>query len=170
MLSVALFLIPFTTQAETMNDRTIEQRVQSLEDKAALKTLVDTFSMLADRKDVANQVLLFTENATVSNYSDSQLGSSFQGRKEIGNAFSGFLANFETVYHINGQQTVELQGDRATGVAYCLVILISEENGKRIKNTSGVTYNDEYVRDRGEWLISKRVSHFTWRDREDMSR
>jgi hypothetical protein len=32
-----------------------------------------------------------------------------------------------------------------------------------------VYYNDEYVRRGNNWLISKRVSHFTWRDRDEMS-
>jgi hypothetical protein len=72
-------------------------------------------------------------------------------------------------YHINGQQTVELRGNTATGVSYCLVVLIAVENGKRIKNNSGVYYNDEYVRRGNAWLIAKRVSHFTWRDREEMA-
>ncbi|WP_246767351.1 nuclear transport factor 2 family protein [Rhizobium leguminosarum] len=99
--------------------------------------------------------------------SSGQLGSSFKGRKEIGDAFAGYLANFETVYHINGQQTVELNGDTATGTAYCLVVLIADEAGKKIKNTSGVTYHDEYVRRDGKWLIAKRTSNFVWRDRQE---
>ncbi|HUP40401.1 MAG TPA: hypothetical protein VM115_09805 [Vicinamibacterales bacterium] len=50
-----------------------------------------------------------------------------------------------------------------------MVVLIGTENGKRIKNTSVVYYNDEYVRQGNSWLISKRVSYFTWRDREEMA-
>ncbi|MGO4569587.1 nuclear transport factor 2 family protein [Rhizobium sp. 2YAF20] len=152
-----------------MTTPTIEQRLRALEDRAALKTFVDTFSILADKKDVATQVLLFTEDATVSSYSGDKAGATFNGRKEIGDAFARYLALFETVYHINGQQTVELQGDTATGISYCQVVLIANENGKKIKNTSGVTYNDEYVRQDGRWLISKRTSHFTWRDREEVA-
>ncbi|MBO0144632.1 nuclear transport factor 2 family protein [Agrobacterium sp. Ap1] len=152
-----------------MTTLTTEQRLQTLEDRAALKTLVDTFSNLADTKDVSSQVLLFTEDATVSSVSDGQPGSSFKGRKEIGDAFGGYLANFETVYHINGQQTVELTGDTATGTAYCLVVLIADDAGKKIRNTSGVTYHDEYVRRDGKWLIAKRTSNFTWRDRQELA-
>jgi hypothetical protein len=53
--------------------------------------------------------------------------------------------------------------------ASSLVVLIGVENGRRIKNTSGVYYNDEYVRRGSAWLISKRVSHFTWQQREEIS-
>ncbi|WP_222282864.1 nuclear transport factor 2 family protein [Rhizobium leguminosarum] len=64
-----------------MSPSTIEQKLQALEDGAALKTLVDTFSNLADTKDVTAQLLLFTEDATVSSVSSGQPGSSFKGRK-----------------------------------------------------------------------------------------
>jgi hypothetical protein len=72
------------------------------------------------------------------------------------------------VYHINGQQTVNIQGDTATGTAYCLVVLIRRENNATTKMAMGVRYADEYVRRNGTWLISKRVSNFMWRDTEPM--
>lgn len=84
-------------------------------DKIALKELVDTFSILADRKDTDGQRYLFTEDAIVQSYQKGVLGSSYTGRKEIGDAFGAYLANFNTVYHINSQQVVELNGDKATG-------------------------------------------------------
>ena len=168
VLAATLLVIPVSTMAQTAND-TLAQRVQRLEDGAALKRLVDTFSNLADQKDVPKQVLLFTEDATVESITDGKSSSALKGREQIGKAFAAYLANFETVYHINGQQTVDLRGDTATGISYCLVVLIGVENGKRIKNTSGVYYNDEYVRRGNAWLISKRVSHFTWRQREEIS-
>ena len=146
----------------------MRQRLQQLEDKAALKNLVDIFSVLADRKDVQAQTLLFTEDATVESFSGGQLVSSLKGRKQIGDTFGAYLATFETVYHINGQQTVALAGEKATGTSYCLVVLIGKENGKTIKNTSGVIYSDQYVRRGNTWLISKRVSNFAWRDRQEM--
>jgi ketosteroid isomerase-like protein len=168
VVAAALLVIPVSTVAQTANDRSLAERVQRLEDRSALKTLVDTFSNLADQKDVQKQLLLFTEDATVESITDGKPSSTLKGREQIGKAFAAYLANFETVYHINGQQTVDVRGDTATGTSYCLVVLIGVENGKRIKNTSGVYYNDEYVRRGNTWLISKRVSHFTWRDREEM--
>ncbi|CAN7169680.1 nuclear transport factor 2 family protein [Pararhizobium sp. LjRoot238] len=151
-----------------MQNETLEQRIQKLEDKAALKTLVDSFSNLADQKDLATQALLFTEDAVVDTYFEGQLFASLKGRKEIQDTFTGFMANFETSYHINGQHTAELDGDRATAMHYCLVVLVSLVDGKKSRNTNGVFYNDEYVRRGNQWLISKRTSHFTWRDLQTM--
>jgi len=149
-----------------MQNDTLEQRIQKLEDKAALKALVDGFSNLADQKDNATQALLFTEDAVVDTYFEGQLFASLKGRKEIKDTFSSFMANFETSYHINGQHTAELDGDRATAAHYCLVVLISTADGKKTRSTNGVSYKDEYVRQGGQWLISKRTSHFTWRDQQ----
>jgi ketosteroid isomerase-like protein len=85
------------------------------------RTLVDTFSNLADQKEV-QKILLFTEDATVESVTDAKPSSSLKGREQIAKAFAAYLANFATVYHINGQQTVELRGDTATGVSYSLVV------------------------------------------------
>jgi hypothetical protein len=170
MLAVALLVTSVAAEAQTTREGNLAERMRLIEDRVALKALVDTFSVLADQKDVQRQTLLFTEDATVESYSAGQLVSSLRGRKQLGETFRDYLAQFQAVYHLNGQQTVEVHGDRATGVSYCLVVLIGSENGTTIKNTSGVIYNDEYVRRGGRWLISKRVSNFTWRDREEVAR
>jgi ketosteroid isomerase-like protein len=147
-----------------MPQSTLEKRLQALEDRAALKELVDTFSNLADAMDVNSQLSLFTEDATVDSYVGGALVSSLKGREQIGQGFGAYLANFHAVYHHNGQQTVSIRGDRATGVSYCFVVLVGTKDGKTTTTSSGVTYNDEYVRRTGRWLIAKRTSHFVWRD------
>ena len=142
----------------------LEQRIQRLEDQAAIKHLIDTFSNLADDKDVASQMPLFTEDATVDTYFGDTLFASMRGREQIGKVFSDFIANFSALYHINGQMTVDIDGDRARSTHYCLVVLVSDGQGKKSKNFNGVIYKDEYVRRDGKWLIAKRVARFTWRD------
>ena len=126
-----------------------------IEDQLALKKLVDTFSNLADLKDVKSQMNLFTDDAQVISKTNNQNFES-KGKKEIEKAFADYLALFDIVYHLNGQQTVEIKGDHATGISYCFVTLI----GKGKKNQSGVRYNDTYVKKNGKWLIQKRVSEF----------
>lgn len=142
----------------------LEQRIQHMEDQAAIKRVVDTFSNLADVKDIVTQMQLFTEDAIVETYFGDTLFASMRGREEIARTFSSFVENFETMYHMNGQCTVDIDGDHATSAHYCLVFLISSADGKKLNNINGVTYRDEYVRRDGAWLIAKRVSCFTWRD------
>ncbi len=159
---VLLVLLHLCSNAQKMNDSNIEKRIGQIEDKMAIKNLVDTFSILADTKEVDKQVLLFSENAVVESVVNGQPGTVMSGRKQIGDAFKSFLNTFEIVYHINGQQTVTLNGDKALGISYCQVTLIGNQNGKKMKTTFGVRYNDEFVRENGKWLIAKRKSSFEW--------
>ena len=146
---------------ENIQDQTT-MSIQKIADRMALKDLVDTFSNLADTKEIDEQVQLFTEDAEVISYQGEKQTSHLTGRKELAERFKAFLNQFTTVYHINGQQTVKIDGNKATGIAYAQVVLVSENNGKKIMRTQGVRYNDEYVRQNGRWLISKRTSHFEW--------
>lgn len=154
--------------AQTAGAEKQDSGMSELRDRMELKELVDVFSVLADKKNVETQVLLFTEDATVDSYRGDTLVSSIKGRENLAQGFGAFLALFDTVYHINGQQTVRIDGDRATGTAYCQVVLIGMQDGRRMMTTQGVTYDDEYVRLDGKWLIAKRTSHFVWTDAHEV--
>ncbi|HNW73477.1 MAG: nuclear transport factor 2 family protein [Bacteroidales bacterium] len=168
LLISALALLCATLKAQAPLDTLFEKRLSELENKSRLKELVDTFSILADKKQAQSQTMLFTENATVETYQNSKLISKLSGRKEIGEAFERFLKNFETVYHFNGQYTVSITGNKAQGILYCMVYLINTENGKKMRTTIGVFYDDEYVFENGHWLISNRTSTFDWQDRNEL--
>ena len=158
---ILLSLISVSSLAQTNNRNNFELKVQELENKALLRTLVDTFSILADVKDAHSQTFLFTENATVETYRNGELVTSLKGRQQIGDVFGNFLKNFKTVYHFNGQHSVKISGNKANGVLYCLTILVTAEN---VKTTIGIHYNDEYVFENGRWLISRRTSYFDWQE------
>lgn len=166
LIVIAICVAHLTAQAQTIK-RTM--KTEEIADRMAIKELVDRFSILADQKDIDTQVLLFTENGIVASKVGGQAGLTLVGRKQIGDAFRGYLNTFDVVYHINGQQTVTLNGDTATGISYCAVTLIGTENGKKMKTSMGVYYNDEYVRENGHWLIAKRTSNFAWQDKQPMA-
>ena len=147
----------------------LEKRISDIEDRIALKNIVDTFSILADHKDIQKQVLLFTDDATVASTVQGQPGMALTGRKQIGDAFTAYLNNFETVYHINGQQTVTINGDQASGISYCTVTLVGTDSGKKMKTTMWIYYNDDYVRKDNKWLIAKRKSNFIRREVEEVA-
>lgn len=163
-LIITISLITVSCYRSTDNHTSENQRISQIEDRLALKTLVDEFSILADKKDVAAQMNLFTENATVESFRNGVSNSKLIGKEEIGNAFSNFLSLFETVYHINGQQTMNINGDKASGISYCLVVLIGEQEGQKMKTTLGVSYEDEYIKQNGKWLIANRKSYFNWQE------
>ncbi|MGU3472562.1 nuclear transport factor 2 family protein [Paenibacillus sp. D51F] len=156
------------TNANEQESRLYE-RIVELEQVRAIRELVDTFSILADRKETQKQTTLFTANATVDSIVDGNVVSSLRGTEEIGTAFESFLKNFDIVYHFNGQHTVSISGNTAKGTLYCLVDLIATVDGKKINIKSGVHYDDEYVNENGHWLIAKRTSTFAWQDRQEMN-
>ena len=159
-----LLLFSTITFAQKMDKINIEQRVAAIEDKMAIKFVVDEFSNLADTKEIDKQVLLFTEDGVVESVSNGQPGNVLKGRKQLKQAFTAFLNNFHTVYHQNGQQTITLNGDKATATNYCRVILVGKQNGKDMKTTLYTIYKDDFVKENGKWLIKHRTSNFVHRE------
>lgn len=166
--SIVLFLLTafsLAGNAQNKKQNTMESRIQAIEDKMAIKQVVDVFSNLADTKEIKKQVMLFTEDGVVESYSNGERSSLLKGREQLEQAFSGFLSNFHTVYHQNGQQTIdELTGNTAKTTSYCHVILVGEQNGKQMKTTMYTIYKDEFVKQNGQWLIKHRISNFKWRE------
>jgi len=138
--------------------------IQELIDRAALRALIDQISIFGDRKDFVSQTRFFSENAISETYEAGKLLLKIEGRAAMQTAFSEFLSGFEKVYHFNGQQTIEINGDHATGNVYCLIILITVHNGKTVKKIIGAIYQDEYIRENNSWLVAKRSGSFEWQD------
>lgn len=135
--------------------------IETLTEKQAIKELVDTFSNLADIKDVAAQGPLFTEDGHVTTYIGDELFADLKNRAEIVDVFTDFLANFKRVYHLNGQLTIHsLSDSRAEGINYCHVVLTEEKDGKEMVHNHYVRYNDTYVKEDGKWLIQRRIANF----------
>lgn len=134
----------------------------------AIKYVVDEFSNLADTKEIEKQVLIFTEDGVVQSISSGQPATVLQGRQQLKQAFSAFLSNFHTVYHQNGQQTINLQGNKAEATSYCRVILVGKQNDKEMKTTLYTIYKDSFVKVDGKWLIKHRTSNFVHRETEEV--
>ena len=168
LLTIILTIFCVNSQAQNVKTKNENNTVNIIEDKIALKELVDKFSILADTKEVSKQVLLFTENAIVESFINGKSTGVLEGRKQIGDAFLNFLNLFEIVYHLNGQQSVEINENNAKGISYCLVTLIGTENGKKIKTTFGIYYNDEFIKIENKWFITKRKSTFSWQEKQEL--
>lgn len=165
---VAILFVSNILNAQTIETKSIEQRLLEIEDKMAIKNVVDVFSNLADTKEIEKQVLLFTEDGIVESYSNGVASSTLKGRNQLKEAFTAFLSSFRTVYHQNSQQTIDLRGDEATATSYCRVILVGEQEGKQVKTTLYTIYTDEFEKIDNKWLIKHRKSNFVWREVEEV--
>ena len=134
--------------------------IEELKDRIALKELVDRISMLADKKDFAAQVQLFTEDAACETVANGIKVLNLQGREEMATAFNNYLKNVSTLFHFNGQHIVNVNGSNATGTSYCVITMIHAEDNNGTTTTIRAIYSDDYVRVNNKWLISKRIGNF----------
>lgn len=167
LIAVSLIYLMSCTQP---TNNGLKSKLEEMEDRIALKNLVDTFSILSDVKDAEAQSLLFTEDAVVQTYRGDDLVLELKGRKQIAEVFGNFLHSQEAMYHLNGQQTLTFNGDTAKGVAYCQATYVGMVEGKKMITMNGVYYHDTYLQDEnGKWLISDRKSRFEWTDRRELA-
>ena len=145
--------------------------IEMITAKMELKELVDVFSNLADVKDAAGQGELFLPDGVL----EFQMGfdgevQNIIGRDALVAAFSATIDPCKSVYHINGQHTVELSVDltSATGTAYCQATLVNEIDGKDVMTTNYVRYADEYAKVDGKWYIKRRRTTFLISDKHEL--
>lgn len=158
-----------TLQAQNSGKTSLDKRINEIEDKLAIKKVVDAFSILADTKDIDQQVLLFTEDGIVETFTLGRPSSHIIGRQQLKEVFSNFLSNFHIVYHQNGQHYIDdITDSTALATSYCRVVLVSEDEGKDRKTTLHTIYKDEFVKQNDRWYIKKRQSNFVIREVEDI--
>ncbi|WP_262282771.1 nuclear transport factor 2 family protein [Micromonospora sp. MA102] len=137
-------------------------------DRVALGELVDAYARLADRRDARGQAALFTADARVAVYDGepdtTEPTQVLNGRDELADAF-GALRNYDRTTHFNGQRTVTVDGDRATGETYCLAHHLWTEEGQRTLMVMSIRYHDTFVRQDGRWLFAERRLITDWIDR-----
>jgi ketosteroid isomerase-like protein len=134
-------------------------------DRLAIRELVDAYAHCADRRDAAGQMALFTEDTHfvvfMDHFSDVPT-TDLRGRESLAPVFDN-LNTYAVTMHFNGQSTVVLDGDRATGESYCLAHHLSiAEDGKRTMMIASIRYLDEFVRQGGRWLFAERRLMVNW--------
>lgn len=135
--------------------------IQEISDRLELKALVDEFSNLADKKDYAGQVKLFMEDAVVNTIVDQRVITHLEGRSAIQEAFRAATGDSQTVFHMNGQQTLRFEdAQTARGISYSLVTLINEHAGQQQVLHGGVWYQDTYKKVQDTWYIQARNTNF----------
>jgi SnoaL-like domain len=114
------------------------------------------------------QAGLFTEDGRVTVYmgepDTTEAVQVLTGRAELADAFAA-LRNYEATTHFNGQHTVTLDGDRATGETYCLAYHLWTSDEQRTLMIMSIRYLDAFVRRDGQWLFAERRLITDWTDR-----
>jgi ketosteroid isomerase-like protein len=140
---------------------------QEAADRLAIRELFDAYAHCADRRDAEGQMALFTEDTRFLVYMDARNPEPTQdlhGRQALAPVFDALNAYAATT-HFNGQSTVELDGDRATGESYCLAHHLTEAaDGTRTLMVASIRYLDTFVKQDGTWLFTERRLMVNWTD------
>src|SRR6201992_1868741 len=136
-------------------------------DRLAIRELVDAYAHCADRRDAEGQLPLFTDATHFVVHMDARAPTPAQdlhGREALAPVFDALNAYAATM-HFNGQSTVELAGDRATGESYCLAHHLTEaDDGSRTLMVASIRYLDTFVKQDGAWLFAERRLMVNWTD------
>jgi hypothetical protein len=138
--------------------------VPQLADQLAIRELVDGYAYCADRRDAAGQMALFTEDTEFLVYMGRDRGSPTQylrGRPALAPVFDE-LNTYVATMHFNGQSTVVLDGDHASGVTYCLAHHVKVEGAVRSLMVAAIRYLDSFVKLGGVWFFSQRKLMVDW--------
>jgi hypothetical protein len=143
---------------------TTEQRLQALEDRIAIRELIDQYTYCADTRDAEGQMAIFTEDTNFEVYMDEKIPTPTQvvkGRKNLFPVFND-LNQYLSTMHFNGQSTVKLDGDKATGITYCRAYHLKVLDGVQKLMIAGIRYYDVMVKQDGAWLFAERKLKVCW--------
>ena len=133
-------------------------------DRLAIRELVDAYAQCADRRDADGQKSLFTQDTHFVIYMDGQGSEPTQvldGRDALTPVFAA-LRDYQATMHFNGQSTIELDADRATGESYCIAHHLFTKDGERQLMVAFLRYHDTFVKRDGGWRFAERELYVDW--------
>ena len=134
-------------------------------DRLAIRELIDAYAHCADRRDAKGQMALFTGDTRFLVFMDATAAEPTQelhGRESLAPVFDD-LNQYVATMHFNGQSTILLDGDRATGESYCLAHHLKVgQDGQRTMMIASIRYLDELVKQDGQWLFAERRLMVNW--------
>jgi len=133
-------------------------------DRLAIRELFDAYAHCADRRDAEGQKALFTVDTRFAVYMDGEGSEAtyvLEGREALTPVFAD-LNRYEVTTHFNGQSTVVIDGDRATGESYTIAHhVFSDEGGRKIMVAS-LRYIDTFAKIDRRWYFAERNLIVDW--------
>jgi hypothetical protein len=133
-------------------------------DRLAIRELIDAYAFCADTRDAEGQKALFTDDTHFIVYmagEGTEATDDLRGRESLTPVFDN-LNTYDVTMHFNGQSTVGVDGDRATGETYCLAHHVSSDGGRRSLMIAALRYQDCFVKADGTWLFAERRLYVRW--------
>jgi hypothetical protein len=132
-------------------------------DRLALRELFDAYAHCADRRDAEGQKALFTDDTRFVVFMDgegTEATNVVEGREALTPIFDD-LNRYQVTTHFNGQSTVDIDGDRATGESYTIAHHLFTDGERKIMIAS-LRYLDSFVKIDGAWYFQERNLILDW--------
>ena len=133
-------------------------------DRLAIRELVEAYAHCADRRDANGQMSLFTTDTHFVVYMSGQSSEPTQaldGREALTPVFED-LNRYQATMHFNGQSTIAIDGERATGESYCIAHHLFTDDGERRLMVAWLRYGDTFAKVDGAWLFAERNLYVDW--------
>ena len=133
-------------------------------DRLAIRELFDAYAHCADTRDAEGQKALFTTDTRFAVCMDgpgTDPSYVLEGRDALSPVFDD-LNRYEVTMHFNGQSTVTMDGDRATGDSYTIAHHVFAEDGSRQMMVAWLRYLDVFARVGDVWYIAERQIILQW--------
>lgn len=134
--------------------------LEILKTKEELRNLIDNYAYLSDEWKISEVLDLFTPDVNYKVYMSGALVADVSGRENMERDFNLHASQVKTYFTLNGQHTVKIDGDTATGISFTQIKMIREVEGKDILTDYSVKYHDTYIFQNGKWLIKNRIGYF----------
>lgn len=135
---------------------------QEMEDRLALKDLVDRYATESDKNNQDYYREIFRPDIKLKVYFGETLGMNINNVEDMITKYKAF-GTAKASFHQNGQQVVEfIDETHAIGICYAIATLVTEEEGKDKLTLHAVRYYDKYEKMEGRWWIAEREQHFVY--------
>ena len=133
----------------------LEERLGRVEAELAVRRILFDYSVFLDTGDYDAYVSLFAPDAEWSN-----ADGDFKGQAAIRQMLTDTVGPGSPLdlrgFHMNGNERVDVDGDRATAVSRYMFVMRGADD--RPRTALAGMYHDEFVRLGDGWKISKRVA------------
>lgn len=135
-------------------------RMEDAVDRLELRELVERYALGADSRDRLVFGGAFTEDGVLA----TSTGRTYDGRDAVVSTLDHLDAHYPRSMHFVGNHQVQLDGDAATGLVYCLAHHVYARDGEDRDTLMVIRYRDEYRRTVDGWRISRRSLQIDWQE------
>jgi uncharacterized protein (TIGR02246 family) len=135
----------------------LRSRISGLEDREEIRRLIQEYRRTLDERDLHSFSLLFAENGTWTGGLGEATGPEAIRRMLEATLNENPPAPGRTLFHLNTDPAITLEGERATAFTFWVHVRRTEGDAPDIP-TLGY-YNDLLIKEHGRWRFLRREAH-----------